>query len=83
MLEKMSNQGNPFVERIQEVLSIKQSTLRLTMTFVTVLIILHIIACFWYLVATLDNLGPDSWVVRMDYENNTNAELYIACLYWA
>ena len=33
--------------------------------------------------AKLDGFGPDSWVVRMGYENDTHADLYISSFYWA
>jgi hypothetical protein len=37
----------------------------------------------WYFIAKLEGLGPDSWVVRGDYINDSNLTLYISSIYWA
>jgi len=34
-------------------------------------------------VAKLDGFGPDTWVVRMGYENDDPGKLYLASFYWA
>jgi voltage-gated potassium channel Kch len=50
---------------------------------VTVFISAHIVACMWYFTAKLDNFGPDTWVVRGNYENEDDVVKYMAALYWA
>ncbi len=47
------------------------------------LICLHLAACFWYFTAKLDGFGPDTWVVRYDYRNSSDADLYMTAFYWA
>ena len=37
----------------------------------------------WDFSAKLDNLGPDTWVVRMGLENKSKGSLYLFSLYWA
>jgi len=48
-----------------------------------VLFINHLVACFWYLGAKLDNFGPDTWVVRAGLTNSTVGMQWIAAYYWA
>ena len=42
----------------------------------------HIVGCFWYYTAVLDEFGPDTWVFRYDYLDSDDKTLYIASIYW-
>ena len=57
--------------------------MRLIKSFLTVLMLVHIMACFWYFTAKLEGFGPDTWVVRHGYTDESNEELYTASFYWA
>jgi hypothetical protein len=44
--------------------------------FALILFILgHIVACFWYFLAELDDISPETWVVRYDLQNKTNLDV--------
>jgi CRP-like cAMP-binding protein len=72
-----------WVEKLQEMIRIKHSIMRLLTSFLTVLVCLHIMACFWYFAAKLNDLDPDTWVFRFGYMDATEGRLYLASLYWA
>lgn len=72
-----------WVEKLQEMIKIKHSIVRLMSSFITVMVCLHIIACFWYFAAKLNNLGPNTWVYRHGYLDAGEGELYLASIYWA
>jgi hypothetical protein len=56
---------------------------RLVKSALTVAVCLHLATCFWYFTAKLDNMHPDTWVVRYGYTDDNDLELYMASFYWA
>ncbi|CAG9311826.1 unnamed protein product [Blepharisma stoltei] len=79
-----SNGGqNEFMESIQKILRLKQSALRLIKTFGAIFIIIHIMACFWYMSYSLDDYNPNSWVVRLGYVDYSQPAKYSLSMYWA
>lgn len=71
------------IESIQEYFSIKNSAMRLIKSFFTILLCLHLAACFWHFTARLDNFSPDTWVVRLHYLDSDIGTRYLASVYWA
>lgn len=71
------------IETIQEYFSIKNSAMRLIKSFITILLCLHLAACFWYFSARLDNFGPDTWVTRLNYLDSDIGTKYLTSIYWA
>lgn len=39
--------------------------------------------CLWYMVAKLNNFGPDTWVYELDLLGKSEYELYLTSIYWA
>jgi hyperpolarization activated cyclic nucleotide-gated potassium channel 1 len=70
-------------DKIQEFLSIKNSAVKIVKSYLTIILFVHIVACFWYLTSKLDDFNPDTWVVRMNYEDSDTGSLYLTSLYWA
>lgn len=48
----------------------------------TVLLIVHLMGCFWFYIAKLSNFNEDTWVARNELENSSDAQLYIASIYY-
>jgi hypothetical protein len=44
---------------------------RILFIFVVLLIVCHLTACGWYLLASLENFHEDTWVVRYSYQNTS------------
>jgi hyperpolarization activated cyclic nucleotide-gated potassium channel 2 len=42
----------------------------------------HIVSCFWYFAAKLDNFSPNTWVVRNEMSDDTYT-LYVNSFFWA
>lgn len=63
-------------------LKVSGGILRLIKFGFTVMLVVHIVGCFWYYTAKLQDLTPDTWVVRYNMENSTEFELYLASIYW-
>ena len=49
---------------------------------ISVLFLVHLMACLWYLTAKIEDFSPDTWVVRDNINNASNIELYITSIYW-
>ncbi len=51
--------------------------------FIFVFLILnHLAACIWYILAKFDDFGPDCWVTRLGYIDETQGNLYVLSFYW-
>lgn len=57
--------------------------LRITKFLSSVLLLMHWIACAWFLVAFIGHFPESCWVVREEVENATPGTQYIRSLYWA
>lgn len=83
IFKALQSSDSEFMEKFQDVLNIKQSSIRVFTSLLTALICLHLASCFWYFTAKLDAFHPDTWVVRYGYRNDSDATLYITSFYWA
>ena len=83
-MTKMSTKGNvnKVTKFFLEKLKINANIERLIFFVLTFLLLNHLCACFWYFMAKLEDLSPDSWVVRLGYIDSSNFELYIISFYW-
>ena len=53
------------------------------MSFTLVFVVLcHTLACSWCLLAKLEGLSEDSWLVRYGYDHSPAEEQYVAALYF-
>jgi hyperpolarization activated cyclic nucleotide-gated potassium channel 1 len=68
--------------RIQDFVSLKHSAMRLFSFFLTVLICVHLMSCFWYFTATLE-MGPECWVYKLGFQDEEISTLYVVSFYWA
>lgn len=57
--------------------------MRFFTTLIGVLVCIHLVTCFWYLSARLDDFNPNTWVVRGGYQDEDIGTLYLVSLYWA
>jgi Ion channel len=57
--------------------------MRLVTIVGTVIVAVHISACFWYLTAKLSEFDEDTWIMRYGYIDDSNGKKYLASLYWA
>jgi len=71
------------IEKLQDFFSLKQTIVRFFTTMITMLLCVHIAACFWCFSSKIEGLHPDTWVVRGNYQDEATGNLYITSVYWA
>ena len=48
---------------------------RILFIFIALLVVCHLTACFWYLIASLEGMNSDNWVVRYDLTQKSTFEV--------
>lgn len=79
---KNTNGSNGFLRKIEDVLDIKTSETRLFQGFMTVLVMLHLMACLWYYEAKFQEFPIDCWVMKFGYIDFDVGSLYLRSLYF-
>lgn len=69
--------------RITELMKLNEAMVKLMKMTATMVLMIHLSACFWYMFAKFDNFNPDTWVVRRGIQDESNFYLYITCIYWS
>lgn len=77
------NFHHEIMDKFQDLLSLKSSALRLLKSCLSIVICVHIFACFWYYTAKIYEFTPDTWIVRLGYIDQDIGSIYLTCLYWA
>jgi hypothetical protein len=47
------------------------------------ILLVHLMSCFWFLIAKFDDFNPDTWVYRLGIIDSTPWYQYLVSLYWA
>lgn len=55
---------NRMLQRITRALKMKAAILRMIQGLISAVLVTHIFACFWFLCASSEDLGPDTWVYK-------------------
>jgi len=74
---------NGCVERIQDFLQINSRLYKLIKFLLSVFVCVHVVGCFWYFSARVENFDPDTWVVRTQHNEDDTLTLYMFSVYWA
>jgi hypothetical protein len=56
---------NKLIFKIQRYLRVSAAITRMIQGLLTAVMVTHLFACFWFLAAKLNNLGPETWVWRL------------------
>lgn len=75
--------NSELIEKIQDVLNLKQSFMRILWSLFTVGVCVHIMSCFWYFAAKLEGFGPDTWVYRNELMDEPSSYIYMVAFYFA
>lgn len=68
---------------LQDCLQVNSRIFKMLRFLLYVLVSVHIAACFWYITARLDHFGPETWVHRLGYAEESAGSKYLASFYWA
>ena len=55
---------------------------RMLRVLVTVLVLVHLVACFWFLLAKFEDFHPETWVVRYNIVDKSPSHQYLISIYW-
>lgn len=80
MFRLMKN--NHTLVKLWELTKVNSGITRMLKVFVAITFIVHLMSCFWFLVAKFENFSPDSWVVRYGIVDSPNSFQYLASVYW-
>lgn len=58
------------------------AAIRLIYFSITILIIIHLVSCLWYYIATINASDPDTWISRYRVNQLPVLEQYLLSLYW-
>ena len=83
-ITKMSKKGNvsSITKVFLEKFKINANVEKLIFFLLTFILLAHLSTCIWFLVAKLEDLSPDCWVVRLGYIDSSNFQIYILSFYW-
>ena len=48
----------------------------------TVMFLVHLVSCFYYMAASYTDFDPDCWVVLYNLKDSSNVDQYITAMYW-
>lgn len=74
--------NSEILEKLQDFLSIKHSVMKLLTSSLSILLCVHIMACFWFYSSKIEGFNPDTWVSRTGLDQSEVGNLYIVSLYW-
>ena len=72
-----------FIEKIQDFLQINSRLYKLVKFLASVFVCVHLIGCLWYFTARMDDLQPETWVVRTGHQDDDVWTIYLFAIYWA
>jgi hypothetical protein len=73
---KIAKEKNKFLRYLNQMFKLKVGIERLILIFVLLFIITHITACLFFLIAKLDGLHPETWVVKYGFSDSSNFTVY-------
>ncbi|CDW85707.1 UNKNOWN [Stylonychia lemnae] len=74
---------NRNVKKMMEKLRINPGYLKLIKVSATVLLLVHLVSCFYFMVAKFQDFDPNCWVVYHNLIDKEAFEQYITAMYWA
>ncbi|OMJ76250.1 hypothetical protein SteCoe_24431 [Stentor coeruleus] len=79
---KNSSSNSRLMRKIEDVLYIKTSAMRLFQGFITAVLLLHLMSCLWFYSAKFQDFNSDTWVVKYGYLDLDIGSLYLRSLYF-
>jgi len=70
---KMTRQNNRGLARFWAKIKMDNNIVRMFKGIATSILLTHIFACFWYLIAKFEDFDPDTWVIRMGLEGESTS----------
>lgn len=74
---------NKVMQRFTRALKMNAAILRMIQGMITAVLVTHIFACFWFLCAKFNDLGPDTWVWSKGLIDEPQIIQYLWAMHWA
>ena len=74
---------NRVLQRITRALKMKAAIMRMIQGLISAVLVTHIFACFWFLCASTEDLGPDTWVYKKNLVDEPTFVQYLWAMHWA
>lgn len=83
-MTKIKKEGNAItlIKFILDKLKLNANIEKLIYFSLAFFLLSHLSTCIWYFVAKLEDLNPNSWVVRLGYIDSTKLHIYVVSFYW-
>lgn len=75
--------SSSFVQQLQLLFSLSHRIMQVLTMFTGTIICIHVIACFWYFVAKMNDFNSETWISRYKFEDKEPGYLYLCSVYWA
>jgi hypothetical protein len=72
-----------FIQKITEKLNTRTVYIKIITFFTNTMIVCHTFGCIFYFIAKSYMFGPDTWIYRNNYMNDTIGLNYLRSLYYA
>ncbi len=82
ILTMSKNNTSRVTKFLLEKLKVNATVEKLIIFLLLFFLLNHLCACLWVLMSKLEDMNPDSWVVRLGYIDISNMELYTISFYW-
>jgi roadblock/LC7 domain-containing protein len=71
------------LQRIMEKIKMNAAASRMILITFLGIFFVHLVSCFWYFAAKMDDFGPDTWIFRLKMQDHTMPHIYLECCYWS
>ncbi len=74
---------NKNIEKFLDSINLNPGYFKLMKISATVILLVHLVSCFYFMVAKFEDFEPDTWVVRLNLADESSFTQYITAVYWA
>lgn len=74
---------NRNIKRLMEKLKMNPAYMRMITLTLTVVFMVHLVSCFYYMIVAFSDFEPDCWIVIHGLIDSDNFTQYISAMYWA
>jgi K+-transporting ATPase A subunit len=75
--------SNASFKKLQEAMKVNSGIQRMITVAMSLLFMVHMMACMWYLIASFEEFDYTSWVFAINLQDKENSYQYLVSVYWA
>ena len=74
---------NRNIKRLMEKLKMNPAYMRMITLTLTVVFLVHLVSCFYYIIVSFSDFVPECWIVIHGLIDSDNFTQYISAMYWS